>query len=433
MSARQVPQHPGPKASQMGQRRRLLFAALGAGSLLAVAASIGGCPIYAADSCEADPKCISIQGGPYDTGTPSGCGSCLPGYVCSGSTGRFQCVPSDCRAPEKACSTGLSCTAIGGVYACRNAGDAGTDADAAATIDCVKTGCIAGLKCVADSAGGHVCASTDPNACTDDVDCPAKTGEGSLCLGGVCKAPKDLCSDSLQCDSGKSCLEGRCVAKCTASSCSSGYACDAKSGLCVGGAGACAAKPAPAPSGDAGTDAASGDSSTDSSTDEGGSDAGTTDTAPAPDAGSGDGTTADAAVPARVCSAAAACVATHCVDKCATDGSCKAGLVCVGGGCVPDTRPLFFCDKDGTKDGTQDLCAAGSICLHHNCYVACAGPGDTSCAKFDKFPVCKSVTTSSGAHDVCGSATSLGSECDLTTSPPKTCAIGKVCLDGFCK
>ncbi|MEO7092088.1 MAG: hypothetical protein ABI175_02480, partial [Polyangiales bacterium] len=126
-------------------------------------------------------------------------------------------------------------------------------------------------------------------------------------------------------------------------------------------------------------------------------------------------------------------VATHCVDKCATDGSCKAGLVCVGGGCVPDDRPTFFCDKDGTKDGVKDLCAAGSLCLHHNCYVACAGAGDTSCAKFDKFPVCKSVTTSSGAHDVCGSATSLGGECDLTTTPPKTCSTGKLCLDGFCK
>ena len=94
----------------------------------------------------------------------------------------------------------------------------------------------------------------------------------------------------------------------------------------------------------------------------------------------------------------------------------------------------FFCDKDGTKDGTQDLCASGSICLHHNCYISCTGATDTtSCTKADKFPICKSVTTSSGAHFVCGSNTSLGSECDPTATPPKTCATGKVCIDGFCK
>jgi hypothetical protein len=435
MSPRQVPSSTSSSRPSSGQRRRVFFAALGAASLLAVAASIGGCPIYAADSCEADPNCTSTQTYPtYDTGTPSECGTCLPGYVCSGSTGRFQCVASDCRAPEKACTGGLACTDIGGVYACRSRTDAGTDASDGAppVIDCKSTGCISGLTCVDDGAGGHVCASTDKNACTADTDCPPKTGDGSLCLGGICKAPKDLCTDSLQCDAGKSCLDGRCVAKCTSSTCSSGYACDAKSGLCVGGAGSCPAKPPPAPTGDAGVDASS-DASTDASTDEtSGSDAGS-DTAPSADSGTTDASGGDAAVPARVCASTAACVATHCVDKCATDGSCKSGLVCVGGGCVPDDRPIFFCDKDGTKDGTQDLCAAGSICLHHNCYVACAGPGDTSCAKFDKFPVCKTVTTSSGDHSVCGSATSLGSECDLTTSPPKTCATGKVCLDGFCK
>ena len=427
MSPRQVPQ---PKASLFHSqgRRRLLLASLGAGSLLALAVSIGGCPIYAADSCETDPNCSAQQTVPgYDTGVPpSECGSCLPGYVCSGSTGRFACVPSDCRAVEKACSTGETCTDIGGVFACRSGVDAGADsADSKPpVIDCVTTGCIVGYKCGPDGKGGHVCASTDPNACTDDVDCPAKTGDGSLCLGGVCKAPKDLCTDSAQCDAGKSCLDGRCVPKCSASTCAAGYACDAKSGLCSGGAGSCAAKPAPAPSGDAGTDAST-DASSDAGTDA------AADTAPSGDA-STDGAT-DATVPAHVCSSSATCVATHCVDPCATDGSCKSGLVCVGGGCVPDERPLFFCDKDGTKDGTQDLCAAGSICLHHNCYVACAGAGDTSCAKFDKFPVCKSVTTSSGDHSVCSSATGLGGDCDPTTTPPKTCSAGKVCLDGYCK
>ena len=200
---------------------------------------------------------------------------------------------------------------------------------------------------------------------------------GSLCLGGTCKASKDLCSDSTQCKSGTSCVDGRCVSKCT-STCASGYKCDDKTGLCTGGTGACSAEVG--------------------------------------------------------CDSGGTCVGSRCVAPAKTDGTCGAGLVSVAGGCVVDDRPIFFCDNDGTKDGTQDKCATGSICLHHNCYISCTGASDTTtCAKADKFPTCKSVTTSSGAHNVCGSSTSLGSECDPTATPPKACASGKVCIDGFCK
>lgn len=343
--------------------------------VFAFASTLGGCPIYAADSCSADPNCTPSYDAspppPIDSGTDdgAGCGAgCSAGYVCTSlSDGRFGCAPYDCRASEKACTGGQTCTQNDrGVYTCGTAGP----------VDCTTTGCITGYACT-DASGKKQCTSTDPNACVTDADCPAKTGAGSLCLGGVCKAPKDLCSDSTQCKSGETCADGRCEPKC-ASTCATGYSCDSKTGLCVAGGGVCdATKPC------------------------------------------GSGTT---------------CVNGRCVAPCATDGSCGSGLVCVAGGCVVDDRPNFFCDKAGTADGTQDACASGSLCLHHNCYIACTGPSDTTtCAKADTFNVCKEVTTSSGAHDVCGSSTNLGSECDPTSTPPKTCAVGKVCIDGFCK
>lgn len=348
---------------------RFLFAAL-----LAAPAVVGiaGCPIYAADSCEEDPVCRNktADAAVEETIPADGCGAaCSAGYICtSQSTGRFECVAYDCRSSEKACTAPATCLKddARGVWACGSS----------TTPDCGTTGCIAGYTCK-DSAGKKLCVSSDPNACVADGDCTAKTGAGSLCLGGVCKGPKDLCSDSTQCKSGSSCVDGRCVSKC-ASTCATGYKCDDKTGLCTGGTAAC--------------------------TGETGCDTGGT------------------------------CVAGRCVAPAKTDGTCGPGLVSVAGGCVVDDRPIFFCDNDGTKDGTQDKCAAGSICLHHNCYISCTGASDTTtCAKADKFPICKAVTTSSGTHNVCGSSTSLGSECDPTSTPPKACVSGKVCIDGFCK
>lgn len=373
-----------------------------------LAAFAFGCPIYATDSCRNDPSCAQAEPVPtntYDTG-PGDCGVCAPGYVCSYVTsGRYQCAAYDCRAAERACPSDATCTDMGGtVYGCIGADggpiDTGLESGPADTgpvdtgpNDCTKTGCIAGMKCDTKSSPA-VCVSTDPNACVADADCTAKTGAGSLCLGGTCKAPKDLCTDSTQCKSGSACVDGRCTPTCTGgsdagtdaavTSCASGYSC--VSGTCSGGTGVCGA---------------------------GGGDAG--------DAGAS-------------CSSSASCVAGRCAAKCAIDGACPGGQVCVGGGCVYDDRPIFFCDKSGTADGSQDVCASGSICLHHNCYLTCGGASDTTtCAKADKFPTCKSVTTSSGVHFVCGSSTNLGGECDPTTTPPKSCVTGKICVDGFCK
>ena len=56
----------------------------------------------------------------------------------------------------------------------------------------------------------------------------------------------------------------------------------------------------------------------------------------------------------------------------------------------------------------------GSICLHHNCYLSCEPPNAGVCSGLPSFNICKTVTTVSGPHQVCGSDTNLGSECDPT-------------------
>jgi hypothetical protein len=354
-------------------------------SLFAASALLTGCPIYAGNSCSEDPSCngpTPVPGhyydpdggsdGGYDAGpeTASGCGTaCASGYTCTnvgGST--YQCIAYDCRAAERACSGGQQCLEVTtGAFACTTP----------APLDCQKTGCVPGLTCVASKLdGSHQCANPAPDACAADADCPSKKGAGSLCLGGVCTAQKDLCSDATQCTTG-ACVEGRCIGKC-ASTCSVGYTCDAK-GLCTGGTGAC--------------DGAAG----------------------------------------KVCAAATACVGSRCVPPAAVDGSCPTGLVWAGGGCVANDRPVFFCDTAGTADGKQDACAAGSICLHHNCYITCDPTAAGACATAGDFNVCKSVTTSSGAHHVCGSASNLGTECDPTSTSSTACSAGKTCIDGFCK
>ena len=98
------------------------------------------------------------------------------------------------------------------------------------------------------------------------------------------------------------------------------------------------------------------------------------------------------------------------------------------GGCIPDQKPQFTC----SKEGTQDACTAGSICIHHSCYIACSvDAGASACKNADKFNICKSVTTGSGSYSVCGSAGNLGTDCDPTQN--KNCPGAGVCIDGFCR
>jgi hypothetical protein len=102
----------------------------------------------------------------------------------------------------------------------------------------------------------------------------------------------------------------------------------------------------------------------------------------------------------------------------------------VDGGCIPDQTPVFTCATDGAEG--LPGCQPGSICLRHSCYIACdPDAGADACKSADTFNVCKSVTTSSGAHSVCGSNNNLGSDCDPTQG--KNCADPLVCIDGFCR
>ena len=110
-----------------------------------------------------------------------------------------------------------------------------------------------------------------------------------------------------------------------------------------------------------------------------------------------------------------------------TGSRCLTGK-CVDGGCTPDQQPVFTC----SADGTQGECQQGSICLRHSCYIGCnPDAGTDACKAADAFNVCKTVTTASGAHSVCGSNNNLGTECDPTQG--KSCPSPLVCIDGFCK
>jgi hypothetical protein len=240
--------------------------------------------------------------------------------------------------------------------------------------DCTEAGCPSNFVCKLES-GTPTCEpiGTDggSSACKSDSDCP--TPAGSKCLSGACYAPADQCADATQCPSGSQCVQGACTPSCSQSKpCPTGYACDLDKGVCTGNAGAC----------------------TNSSQ----------------------------------CNSGQSCVQQHCVDQCGAGATCPSGLVCVDGGCTPDQQPVFTC----TTDGAQDKCQAGSLCLRHSCYIACdADAGTDACKNADQFNVCKSVTTSSGAHSVCGSSTNLGTDCDVTLG--KNCASPLICIDGFCK
>lgn len=235
------------------------------------------------------------------------------------------------------------------------------------TESCKTIGCIYGYAC----SGNNTCEPANPAACGADTDCSG-AGSGFLCVSGICTAPADQCSDQTQCKAGNKCVDGKCTASCTADSdCATGYACDQSLSIC--------SKPA----------------STCMITNDCGS-------------------------------ATSVCVDGACVPR--SDGAaCPKGTVWVENGCVPDQAATFFC----AADGVQGTCAAGSICLHHNCYISCASPNTTACDNLPSFNICKSVTTSTGTYSVCGSSQNLGGECDPTQG--LDCGNADVCMDGFCK
>jgi hypothetical protein len=286
------------------------------------------------------------DGGAGAAGEPDGGG---------GTAGADASVPVYCGNP-KDCPTGQTCTPEG---VCE-------------TGSCTSLGCVNGYVCADD---GTACVPTNPAACMLDGDC-GFMGTGYKCVNGTCTAPDKLCTDKTQCPGLANCVDGKCVASCSAdagASCATGYVCDAVLGVCTPPASGCS-------------------------------------------------------VTSDCDSATLVCVAGACVPECGAGGTCPTGQVCVANGCIPDQQPKFDC----TVDGTQDVCAASSICLHHHCYISCEGANANVC-DFNppELSLCKTVTTSSGEHNICGSNSNLGSECDPTLGP--ACADGKFCIDGFCK
>jgi hypothetical protein len=243
--------------------------------------------------------------------------------------------------------------------------------------DCSTSDCPSGFVCSLVSGSGGVPKCVRPggggvkSTCKNDKDCP--TPAGSKCLSGSCVKPEDQCVDATQCKGSAQCVQGACTPSCSQNKpCPTGYGCDTTKGVCT-------QNPSPC------------------------------------------GTTA--------CSTGKVCVEEHCVDPCSDGGQCPAGLVCVDGGCTPDEKPQFAC---GT-DGVQDSCAKGSLCLRHSCYIACdADAGADACKTNDTLNECKSVTTSSGQHSVCGSKTNLGTECNTAENKPCSDST-KICIDGYCK
>lgn len=354
----------------------------------ALPAVLGGCPIYSEDRgqrvCLDNGQCYSCPGDYYSSQCYSAsCGStydCPSGYVCNGYGSCVSGGGVGVYTPPDAAGGGTSCTSPAD---CGSGQNCGTD-DQCHPGDCSSSGCPSGyvcklsggsLQCVGSGGvkdGGAGDSSTPPVDCHNDTECKHA---GDKCLDGKCVAPADQCSDATQCPNAEQCVQGVCTPSCDATKpCPTGYTCDTNK-VCTGN---------PTPCG--------------------------------------------AAADAGTCAGNTTCVEQRCVDKCGAGNTCSGGLVCVDGGCIPDQKPQFACAQEGAKD----LCANGSLCLHHSCYIGCdPDAGATACQSADRFNQCKQVQTSSGTYAVCGSATNLGTECDPTRN--LLCTAGKVCIDGFCK
>jgi hypothetical protein len=262
--------------------------------------------------------------------------------------------------------------------------------------DCSVTGCVSGYVCELESGTLQCVSTTAPPpedagpsqdsgdtglACQSNADCTSS----SICLDGACVPPASQCYDGTQCPVGDRCVQGACTPSCQvsedggSSSCPTGYSCTAiddasTSGVCTGNPTPCESDPSE-------------------------------------------------------CAAGTVCAQNHCVPGCNTSDTCPTGEQCVQGGCVPSQVPL---PPTCSTTGVQDLCDPGSICLDYNCYISCnPDAGAAACQSAAQFNVCKPVTSSGSTYYVCGSSTSLGTECDPTSG--QLCASSTaVCIDGYC-
>jgi hypothetical protein len=357
-----------------------------------LAGAIGGCPIYTDDDdgycdygdCHRDYYCSAPSDCPSDEvcGIDNECHigdcsswACADGYRCEQmGSNDYECV-IDVSTTGGGGEGGSGGSGGGDVVYCGNPDDCaadetcGTDGACQAG-DCTAIDCIFGFTCDQE-ANPPACIRENPAGCGADADC-SSLGADHKCLSGVCTPPADQCFDQTQCPNGDVCAEGKCVPSCAGgASCPSAYMCDAVETCTVP----------------------------------------TTSCNITNDCGGG---------PAYVC------VDGACVPR-AFNGDCLPGEVWVDNGCIPDQSPIFVCQTEGV----QDACAAGSICLHHSCYINCAAPNETACVALPEFDQCKAVTTPTGTFSVCGSDQNLGGECDPTAGID--CMPGLVCIDGFCK
>ncbi len=334
------------------------------------AAALGGCPIYS-DEERSNRVCVG-----------SDCYSCPDPYVSDNCYG-FSCYgDTDCPSGYS-CASNHRCKLTDGIpptptgTSCTKPSDCPTGSSCGAdnkchTGDCSTSGCPSTFVCKLEN-GAPVCKPVGntggTSTCSRDADCSTP---GAKCLSGSCVNPSDQCADATQCAPGSQCVAGECTPSCSASKpCPTGYSCDDAKGVCTGNPTACTSS--------------------------------------------------------SQCNGGNVCVQEHCVAPCGAGATCPSGLVCIDGGCTPDEKPVFTCVTDGAKD----KCQAGSLCLRHSCYISCDAAVPDSCKSADQFNVCKSVTTSSGPHSVCGSTTNLGTDCDPTQA--KNCASPLVCIDGFCR
>jgi hypothetical protein len=231
--------------------------------------------------------------------------------------------------------------------------------------------CIFGYTCTNGACVGG------PNACDKDTDC---TG-GSLCVagpsgGGTCTPASNQCFDQSQCGAGENCVAGKCVLGCTSNTdCRDGYNCDTTHGnVCT--------------------------------------------------------------IPAKSCnvtndcgSASSVCVGGACVPR-STGGTCPTpGDVWTENGCIPNQGATFNC----ANDGVQDACNAGSICLHHDCWISCDAPNQSVCSTQTILNTCKPVANGAASYNVCGTAQNLGSQCGAGSVGNQSCTGGAICIDGYCK
>ncbi|HVJ93058.1 MAG TPA: hypothetical protein VM580_24825 [Labilithrix sp.] len=353
----------------MMMKRAASFVLFGLGTAILI-----GCPIYPTSGQD---HRVCIDGECYDCPEPYYSSECST-WRCS----------SDVACPSGyACASDHRCRPVGADGStctkpsdCPSGQNCGADNKCHAD-DCSMSGCPSSFVCRLDAGSGGIPACVPvgsdagnggrPSTCASDRECSSPAG--SKCLSGTCVPPQDQCVDATQCPGEAQCVDGACTPSCSASKpCPSGYSCDTGKGICTG-------NPSPCTS-------------------------------------------------SSECTDGKACVAEHCVDPCGPGGTCPAGLTCVDGGCIPDQKPVFTC----VTEGVQDKCQPGSVCLRHSCYIACSvDAGAEACKSADEFNQCKSVTTGSGTHHVCGSTNNLGNECDPTQN--KACSAPLICIDGYCK